>query len=65
MHAGLIRLMKGRRGDADSVHVAQRSLHTHAGAQLTVDGADVHVEVVALGNAIDEHDQIAPSAPSV
>ena len=43
-----------------------------AGAQLIVDGAGVHVgmrvhvvRMRVLGNAIDEHGQIAPPAPSV
>ena len=52
--------MSTRRSHA--VHVAQR---THAGAQLTVDGAGEHVGMRVLGNAIDEHGQIALPAPSV
>ena len=63
---------KGRRGDVDAAHAAQSSCHTDdAGAQLMVervdgdvDGADVHVEVRVLGNAIDVDDQIATPAPS-
>ena len=74
--------MEGRIGDGDSAQFAQRSLHTHAGAQLRGDAdsaraaqrslhthagvqRNAHVEVVALGNASEEHNQIAPSPPSV
>ena len=52
--------MSTRRSHA--VHVAQR---THASAQLIVDGAGEHVGMRVLGNAIDEHGQIAPPAPSM